>query len=279
MASTNEIFNIQDNQQQNQLNQQHQHQDQHQDQHQKHQDHPDNQQQGQQQNFLQQTMIRIDTFFSDKPVNEKDDMRIKEFYDLDPVSWPQKERGSFYFEDGRRRVDFILVFKNKNDNKIEDLMSSESRRVFESNLAEEGIEIEYTNDSIDKTYVKLHAPWELLARYAEIMKLKMPMKTIQTNWKILFDEDETHAFSMKFTAAYSRDKEYLFNIPPQRELFFTSAQRAQVIEFILKRKSFSQNLNDATAFGINKLLSDKVYIGAYPLHEGNSLIHTLTLIF
>lgn len=120
------------------------------------------------------------------------------------------------------------------------------------------------------TFVKIFAPWEVLTRYAEIMKLKMPMKTIQTSWKMLFDEEDDH--SMRFTAAYSRDKEYLFDIPPQKELFFSTAQRAQVVEFILKRKSFSPNLNDATAFGIHKLLTDKIYIAAYPLHEG---IHQL----
>lgn len=105
-----------------------------------------------------------------------------------------------------------------------------------------------------------------MTRYAEVMKLKMPMKTIQTSWKMLFDEEEDQ--TMRFTVAYSKDKEYLFDIPPQKEQFFSSAQRAQVVEFILKRKSFSADMNDASAFGINKLLSDNVYIAAYPLHEG-----------
>jgi len=115
-------------------------------------------------------------------------------------------------------------------------------------------------------FIKIYTPWNVMTRYAEVMKLKMPMKTIQTSWKMLFDEDEDH--SMRFTAAYSRDKEYLFDIPPQKEQFFSTAQRAQVVEFILKRKSFSANLSDANEFGISKLLNDKIYIAAYPLHEG-----------
>ncbi len=137
-----------------------------------------------------------------------------------------------------------------------------------SNLREEGLQLEYAEDvgGAGYVFVKIYTPWNVLTRYAELMKLKMPMKTIQTSWKMLFEEDEDHA--MRFTAAYSKDKEYLFDIPPQKELFFSTAQRAQVIEFILKRKSFSPNLNDASEFGINKLLSDKVYIAAYPLHEG-----------
>ena len=50
-------------------------------------------------------------------------------------------------------------------------------------------------------------------------------------------------------------------------MFFSSAQRSQIVEFILKRKSFSANLSD-TSFGISKLLHEGAYIAAYPLHEG-----------
>ena len=73
---------------------------------------------------------------------------------------------------------------------------------------------------------------------------------------------------MIFTAPYSRDKEYLFDIPENKEQFFTKSQRAQIVEFILKRKSFSSNATDVFSIGINKLLSDNVYSAAYPLHEG-----------
>src|SRR5699024_949400 len=113
---------------------------------------------------------------------------------------------------------------------------------------------------IGHTFVKIYAPWNVLTRYAETMLLKMPVKTMQTTWKMLFDDDEDH--SMRFTAPYSKDKEYLFDIPPQKEQFFSTAQRAQVIEFILRRKSFSRNPDDVTEFGINKLISDSVYIAS-----------------
>lgn len=63
------------------------------------------------------------------------------------------------------------------------------------------------------------------------------------------------------------DKEYLFDIPADKRLFFSSAQRSQIVDFILKRKSFSANLND-TSFGISKLIHEGAYIAGYPLHEG-----------
>lgn len=66
--------------------------------------------------------------------------------------------------DGRRRVDFILVYQK--GNKPEDMVAHEARNVFEANLKEEGLELEYTNDRARTglTFVKLHATWELLSR-------------------------------------------------------------------------------------------------------------------
>ncbi|OTF74678.1 anoctamin-1-like protein [Euroglyphus maynei] len=174
---------------------------------------------------------------------------------------------SHYFEDGKRRVDFVLVHTkplHPNQTKGEEVEQIQQRSVFE----DEGLHLEMTEQVNDSQHVftKIYASWSVLTRYAEIMRLKMPMRTMQTTWKMLFDDDEVH--SMRFTAPYSKDKEYLFDIPPQKEQFFSPAQRAQVIEFILKRKSFSTKQDDVTEFGINKLLSDHVYTAAYPLHEG-----------
>lgn len=120
-------------------------------------------------------------------------------------------------------------------------------------------------------FVKIHAPWEVLIRYAEIMKFKMPMKQVETSWRLHFEGEEDDPYLGRFTLEFSRDKEYLFDIPPQKEKFFSPSQRSQIVDFILKRKSFSPNLNDASLFGINKLLNDKVYVSAYPLHEGKDL--------
>lgn len=133
---------------------------------------------------------------------------------------------------------------------------------FEENLIAEGLELEYTEAKFVNTdarrigFLKIHVPWEIICRYAEIMKLRMP----------IYDKNDLYSRG-KFTAPYSKDKEYLFDIPADKRLFFSSAQRSQIVEFILKRKSFSTNLND-TSFGISKLLHEGGYIAAYPLHEG-----------
>ncbi len=49
--------------------------------------------------------------------------------------------------------------------------------------------------------------------------------------------------------------------------FFTPGVRARIIDFIIRRKRFSDDPSDDFAFGIDRLLRDKVYTGAYPLHD------------
>lgn len=128
--------------------------------------------------------------------------------------------------------------------------------------------LEHVDNSVGNpiSYVHIYANWDVLARYAEIMALRMPMKTIQSNLKLLFDE-ETNADSKAFTTVFTREKEYLFDIPEHdREDFFTPSQRAEIIDYILRRTKFDQN-NDVFSIGINKLLADRVYDAAYPLHD------------
>lgn len=71
----------------------------------------------------------------------------------------------------------------------------------------------------------------------------------------------------QFAVTFSMSKEYLFDIPEPKEDFFSAAQRAQVVHFILQRKSFSRD-TQRSHFGIGRLLADGVYLAAYPLHEG-----------
>lgn len=83
---------------------------------------------------------------------------------------------SLYFEDGNRSIDFVLVWQPNEDEKDEDL-NCVKRRVFERNLVNEGLEIEQEKYE-NLTFIKIHAPVEVLRRYAEILKLRMPMKEV-----------------------------------------------------------------------------------------------------
>ena len=178
---------------------------------------------------------------------------------------------SYFFDDGIRMIDFILVYKKEKFVKKTEKSDTNKkliRKQFEENLIDEGLEFEHTRGTESGLkFVKIHAPWEVLIRYAEVMKLKMPMKQIETSWRLIFDDEDPYSKG-KFTAPFTRDKIYLFHIPTQRDRFFTNSQRSQIVDFILKRKTYANNSSDAANFGINKLLQDGVYLACYPLHEG-----------
>jgi anoctamin-1 len=49
--------------------------------------------------------------------------------------------------------------------------------------------------------------------------------------------------------------------------FFTSSTKSRIVRFILDCQKFCSNSD--SLFGIERLLEDKTYIAAYPLHDGN----------
>lgn len=213
-----------------------------------------------------------------------------------------------FFDDGVRKIDFVLVWDELLPSNVSEI-SDCKREVFESNLEKEGLQIEYVDTpGVSLHFIKLHAPDEVLRRYAEILKLRMPMKKIEqdvincdgsTSMEFLlkipgmlqfhnatneivhevksrFDSildyfrPDPHLFPVKaqrFSAVYSRDKEYLFNV--EDEDFFTSSIRSRIVDFILKRKRFKEDTDDEFAFGIERLLTEGVYSAAYPLHDGS----------
>jgi len=155
-------------------------------------------------------------------------------------------------------------------------------------LEKEGLQLEYEQvEPNGLHFIKIHAPKEVLRRYAEILKLRLPMKELpgcqmpQTSSNIIIKEvntfirrimgkyyvDKTIFPTMKqnFTAVYSRDKEYLFDLDMPN--FFTSATRSRIVQFILDRTRFTETKEDDFAFGIERLISDRAYVAAYPLHD------------
>ncbi|XP_017761030.1 PREDICTED: anoctamin-1 isoform X1 [Eufriesea mexicana] len=196
---------------------------------------------------------------------------------------------SLYFHDEIRTIDFVLVWDEYNV-EAQKYHCTEYRRVFEKNLEKEGLQLEYEQAEPNGLhFIKIHAPREVLRRYAEILKLRLPMKELsgmiipenRSNTLIkevnsLFKKimkkyyvDETIFPTLKhnFTAVYSRDKEYLFGLDSPN--FFTAATRARIVQFILDRTRFTETKDDDFAFGIDRLISEKAYVAAYPLHDGD----------
>ncbi|XP_062563728.1 anoctamin-1 isoform X2 [Armigeres subalbatus] len=196
---------------------------------------------------------------------------------------------SLYFADGVKSVDFVLVWKTALEEESHLESTREAKRsTFEQHLIRDGLELEREVIENEIHFIKIHAPLEVLRRYSEILKLRMPMKeipgmagvrtrttTILSRLKgfagklaryILVDEKFFPPRSHRFTAVYSRDKEYLFDL--KQACFFTAAVRSRIVQFILDRKRFSDDSRNDYAFGIERLITDEVYIAAYPLHDG-----------
>uniref|UniRef100_A0A6P4EU05 Anoctamin n=2 Tax=Drosophila rhopaloa TaxID=1041015 RepID=A0A6P4EU05_DRORH len=226
----------------------------------------------------------------------------KEFYQRDKIN------ASLFFKDCIRSIDFVLAYRISAHEPTE-MENSNKRSVFEANLISQGLEIE-TSQKDQIWFVKIHAPLEVPRRYAEILKLRMPMKESYCNLlifersnrlrnaaqyltnkipgmsvvnrstksvffslktvfqfflrNIYVDENIFPKRAHRFTAIYSRDKEYLFDI--RQDCFFTTAVRSRIVEFILDRQRFPDK--NQHAFGIERLIADSVYSAAYPLHDG-----------
>lgn len=182
-----------------------------------------------------------------------------------------------------KSIDFILAYNGN------DVTNKFKRQLFQKNLISEGLVLE-TDESQDVHFVKIHATREVLFRYSEILKFKFPIKLDEHESEDQVEHDnnlkkKSFAFLEKFYKTFrldqrifpkkryelfhefSRDKSYLFDI--QDPKFFPSFVKLSVVNFILERTAFSQDSSDDNCVGIDKLLSDRVYTAAYPLHDGH----------
>nr|XP_046202264.1 anoctamin-1-like isoform X1 [Oncorhynchus gorbuscha] len=157
---------------------------------------------------------------------------------------------------------------------------------FEDNLREVGLELE--KDEGNKIpgigFLKIHAPWNVLCREAEFMKLKMPTKKVYEVKQGSNVVERINLFIHKVTAPlhpkvepnrpqnvkhlshpFSREKQHLFDLS-DRASFFDSKTRASIVYEVLKRTRCTKA---KYTMGITSLLGNGVYTAAYPLHDGD----------
>uniref|UniRef100_A0A671X7Q5 Anoctamin n=1 Tax=Sparus aurata TaxID=8175 RepID=A0A671X7Q5_SPAAU len=129
-----------------------------------------------------------------------------------PTASPQSSAEGLCFSDGRRKVDYVLVFHQRRHGSIRSPASTSVshdrlsiaergggvqgeaanaepadhemrliRQEFEANLLEAGLEIERNNElkTHGPCFTRLHAPWPVLCREAEFLKIKVPTKTVR----------------------------------------------------------------------------------------------------
>ncbi|XP_047548178.1 anoctamin-1 isoform X2 [Lutra lutra] len=256
-----------------------------------------------------------------------------------------------YFRDGRRKVDYVLVYHPKRPSggrtlarrvqhgdvtpaargarQDQPLPGKGSvgaaggpeppmdyheddkrfrREEYEGNLLEAGLELERDEDTKihGVGFVKIHAPWNVLCREAEFLKLKMPtkklyhineprglLKKISSVLQKITDPiqpkvaEHRPQTTKRLSYPFSREKQHLFDLS-DKDSFFDSKTRSTIVYEILKRttctkakysmgqgegrKKDSALLNKrrkCSKYGITSLLANGVYSAAYPLHDGD----------
>ncbi|XP_041053392.1 anoctamin-1a isoform X2 [Carcharodon carcharias] len=230
-----------------------------------------------------------------------------------PTEQDIKKPNGLYLQDGKRHVDYVLVYQYKKSNRrgissrhrgsigsrqqeqetVPPLHPSDfpeddrrlRREEFELNLLESGLELE--SDEETKAYglgfVKIHAPWPVLCREAEFLKIKMPTKRVyevKQKTGILgkisnivhkmtsplrpkVEDNDTEFKNLSYP--FSREKKHLFDLS-DKDNFFTSTTRSTIVYEILKRTTCTRA---KYSMGITSLLASGVYTAAYPLHDGH----------
>ncbi|XP_034528962.1 anoctamin-6 isoform X1 [Notolabrus celidotus] len=191
---------------------------------------------------------------------------------------------SLFFNDGIRRIDFILVYEDEDKKDFEKRHKFQRckrrREYFEASLMKMGVELESTKSVIDEklTFVKVHMPWDVLCTYAEVLHIKLPIqpndlssrpspwryfsfitKHFYPNENLISQETEF------FTAPFEKDRLEYFYVK-DRDIFFTPSMRSRMAYYILSRAPYEIR-GTIKKFGITKLLDGGVYKAAYPLHD------------
>ncbi|KAK0395415.1 hypothetical protein QR680_001269 [Steinernema hermaphroditum] len=211
-----------------------------------------------------------------------------------------------YFADGVRHIDYVLAYEEDEEEDPErdpeiaakqepegphDAQTwgekkAEKRKVFEDNLRKLGLELEYTEAEHSKTkFVLIHAPFEVLAKQAELMRVKMPVRQNDIkNTNVIdgivdrflkkfrfldFDEKTKKRFNEPeyFTAPFIGQHLTSYINWNDRENFFPAAERSRMVFDFLIRTRYDAVETEKYRIGIDRLTSNGTYMAAYPLHE------------
>ncbi|XP_069037521.1 anoctamin-5 isoform X2 [Lepisosteus oculatus] len=197
---------------------------------------------------------------------------------LPGIDGQHQSKDSVFFRDGVRRIDFVLSYLD--DHTKDGEKKQERRKEYESNLQKAGLELETEDKSESedgKTYfLKVHAPWEVLATYAEVLKIKVPFKQndipnsreIPLQWlfkPFRLPDEVMNPEPDYFTSPFEKDKPDFFLID-NKDTFFPPSTRNRIVYYILSRCPYwKEDMRDKK--GIKRLLSNGTYTSAYALHD------------
>uniref|UniRef100_A0A672JMW2 Anoctamin n=1 Tax=Salarias fasciatus TaxID=181472 RepID=A0A672JMW2_SALFA len=158
---------------------------------------------------------------------------------------------------------------------------------FEANLEKAGLELETEDKSVRKSsdskdqktyFLKIHAPWDVLATYADVLKVKVPFKEsdvphgqdVPLEWlshPFRLPDHVMHPQPDYFTYPFDKNKMDFFLIN-DKDTFFPPSTRNRIVFYILARcPYFKEGRKDKDKTGIKRLLSNGTYTAAFPLHD------------
>ncbi|XP_072475439.1 anoctamin-5 isoform X10 [Notamacropus eugenii] len=223
-------------------------------------------------------MVATDGEESNGPLYETNSSAGSELPGSSEFDKRQQSKDSIFFCDGIRRIDYVLSYVD--DPKQEGDKKMERRKEFENNLLKSGLELE-TEDKKDsedgRTYfIKIHAPWEVLTTYAEVLNIKMPIRendippAMENPFECMFGlfrlpKEVMNPEPDYFTAPFSKQRQELFCIEDENT-FFSPSVRNRIVYYILSRCPYGTE-EGKKKFGIKRLLSNGTYTAAYPLHD------------
>lgn len=200
------------------------------------------------------------------------------------------EEETCFFRDGKRGIDFILVYEEELESKSSNselVKISKWRQKFIKNLRKIGLEMEEESVQTQKkitTFIKLHTPWDVCCFYAEDLCMRAPLQVASykahpnpsNNWseKILglmkipniMSEEVPNKPLDYYTCAFKQSKLHRFLGSDNEETYFTPTQRGRIVWEILATTTYGKRKH--AEVGIERLLEEGVYKAAYPLHDG-----------
>ncbi|XP_014838626.1 PREDICTED: anoctamin-1-like [Poecilia mexicana] len=177
------------------------------------------------------------------------------------------------------------------DSKLTEEEKALMREEFEAGLLEAGLQIERDKEKLNGiSFIRLHIPWSILSREAELQKIKVAVKKkcelrkrtgIAGMWDTVISQlnrpfqpdvpdndihkdSQSHVNFKTLKHSFIRDKLHLYDIKSTATLF-DNATRSRIVAEIISRTTCTRTCQTT---GISSLLARGVYISAFPLHDG-----------
>ncbi|KAL1516169.1 hypothetical protein ABEB36_000088 [Hypothenemus hampei] len=169
------------------------------------------------------------------------------------------------FKDGKRLIDFILVYK------LSALVTEELETKFKRFISTiEILGLEYESESFtadeDVIFIKIHAPVKVILIYAEIFDIGLAYKNFEFR---PYRKKPGTWFATPLTRPniydpiYTRAPEAFSGDIPN---YIITSERIMVVNQILRRVVWGDRQSE---YGLHRLIKYKILTDAFPLHDGN----------